>query len=177
MRFPQCFFRPRLEYAIFSSAIKTESRADVFKTANMAEGLPKPKLTLADLDEEPKTPVLDLVSDGDEEKDDNEYWSEDEPLVEEPAWGAQEEEQDDVYRRWVGSKRSRPAFQEWRTSQVADPAQLKPDLGIYFNQFVLDDHSQIAICRAYASYLAAKNRPNGGVRGAYKKRTLGTKLQ
>lgn len=167
------FFRPKLE----DSEIKTESRADGFKTTNMAEGLPKPIFG----DEVTPTQVIDLVSD--EEPDENEYWDEeapqdDEPEEDEPEYGAIEDEQDRVYggRRYaeLARKRSRPDFQEWRTTHAPDE---KPDLAIYFDRFVMDDASRIAMCRTYASYLSAKNRPNGGVRGAYKKRTLGTKLQ
>lgn len=109
--------------------------------------------------------VIDLCNDEDEENFD------DEQLDDEPEYGAFEDHED---RRVQLNKRSRPAFQEWRTTHV--PVE-KPDLHQYFARFVMDDQSQIALCRSYASYLAAKNRPAGGTRGPYKKaKTLGTKV-
>lgn len=42
-----------------------------------------------------------------------------------------------------------------------------PDLAEYLGQFDLTDFAKIAMCRTYASYLAALSRP--AVRGPYKK--------
>lgn len=37
----------------------------------------------------------------------------------------------------------------------------EPDLAAYFSDYLLDDTSIIAICRTYASYLAAKRKQRG----------------
>lgn len=129
----------------------------------MEEGVP-------DMDmHTPPTGVIDLTGPSEEEmggvmgeEDDDEELDEDE------AFGEAEDEEDQQYamRRQVSFnvKRSRAEFEQWQRPSV------KPDLAVYFSEFALDDQSVIAVCRSYASYLAAKNRPAGGVRGPYKRR-------
>lgn len=56
----------------------------------------------------------------------------------------------------------------WGSSDEA-AAMASPDLAEYLGQFDLSDFSKIAMCRTYASYLAALNRK--AVRGPYKKKS------
>lgn len=58
-----------------------------------------------------------------------------------------------------GSRRAR-AIAEAAVQELLDedPREVhgEPDLGLYFDEFGTDVHRRIALCRAYASYLAAQ---------------------
>jgi len=136
----------------------------------MEEGLPK--VTDSEMDvHTPPQGVIDLTGEQYEEEGED-LVEDDEPLDDdaENAYGEEEDEEDQQYamRRTVSfnAKRSRAEFEQWQRPVG------KPDLAEYFDQFKMDDQSVIAVCRSYASYLAAKNRPAGGKRGPYKKRVV-----
>jgi len=98
---------------------------------------------------------LTLKFDSEEDHDDSSSSSED-----------SEEREDALFQSAVGIMAGkRPASERGEGDEVDEQEELpqvwllKPDIGSYLMYFHLDHAQQIAICRTWANYLAAQNRP------------------
>lgn len=101
----------------------------------------------------------------DDEMDEQHDFSQEQEEEEDATGGMRSRTESFVAPSYEPPKRVRFEYADWPAKKPASAPE--PDLALFFSNFGLDDVAQIAICRTYASYLAARTR--SGVRGPYKR--------